>query len=253
MNALNLPNSNLKIEKIKVQVRYRIGDEIEEDASCDSAYMIPAIDCVGSASRKSYHWILPSEKCWLAMDTAGGHGTNKSKLQYTNMLVEKYNIHINFQIPPPYTNVLILDVWIALQAALEQQYYLKRFNANALVNSVIQTWEEGHLDIAISNVYKRLKPVLCNIVEANNANDLVESKRGVKHKNIKVEDILRLMQQDDKNEVIDILIDDMVVEDKEDVGVTNFAELVNAQINNTFTIRQYWSDCRIFFRIGEDS
>ena len=37
MNDSNLPSLNLKIEDIKAQVRYKIGDEIEEDASCNSS------------------------------------------------------------------------------------------------------------------------------------------------------------------------------------------------------------------------
>ena len=32
-----------------------MGDEIEENASCDSAYMMGAMDCVGAAIRKPYH------------------------------------------------------------------------------------------------------------------------------------------------------------------------------------------------------
>lgn len=65
MNDSNLPSSNLKIEEIKVQVQYRIGDEIKEDASCDSAYIIPAMECVGLANRQAYHWMALTETCWL--------------------------------------------------------------------------------------------------------------------------------------------------------------------------------------------
>ena len=54
-NDSNLPNRNIVIDDITVQVRYRLGDEIEEDASCDSAFMIPAMDRVGEAIRKAYY------------------------------------------------------------------------------------------------------------------------------------------------------------------------------------------------------
>ena len=77
--------------------------------------------------------------------------------------------------------MLDLGEWMALQAAVERQHYLKRCNATALVNSVMKTWVDGHLDHAITKVFLRLKPVLCNILEANGANDLVESKRGLKN------------------------------------------------------------------------
>ena len=213
MNDSNLPSLNLKLEDIKAQVRYKIGDELEEDASCDSTYMISAMDRVGAAIRKAYHWMAPTEKCWLVMDNAGGHGPNEAKLQYKNMLVEKYNIHIIFQIPrSPYTNVLNLGVWMALQAAVKREHYLKRCNASALVNSVMRTWEDGDLDGVITKVYRRLKPVLCNIIEANGANDLVESKRGEKFKNIKLENVIQKMQQQN-DETVDLLEDSIICED----------------------------------------
>ena len=55
---------------------------------------------------------------------------------------------------------------MSLQAAVERQHFLKRCNTNALVNSVMQTWTDGHLDYSITKVFRRLKPVLCNILEA---------------------------------------------------------------------------------------
>jgi len=39
-----------------------------------------------------------------------------------------------------------------------------------------------------------LKPVLYNILQANGGNDLVEEKRGKKHANIKIEDIINGIQ-----------------------------------------------------------
>ena len=53
-----------------------------------------------------------------------------------------------------------------------------------------QTWDDGYLDQNIENVFKRLHKVLVLIVEGNGSNDLVESKRGVKNKNIKLPDTL---------------------------------------------------------------
>lgn len=40
-----------------------------------------------------------------------------------------------------------------------------------------------------------LKPILCNIVESNGANDFVEVKRGKEDKKIKMEDIIKLIQK----------------------------------------------------------
>ena len=156
-----------------------MGDEVEEDCSCDSEYMLTAMTRVGAAICKAYHWIPITHKCYLVMDNAGGHGTQDAINSYTQKLVDDYNIVIIHQIPrSPYTNVLDLGVWMCLQAAVERQHYLKRCNANALVNSVMTTWKEEHLDNSITKVFTRLKTVLCNILEAKGGNDLVEKKRG---------------------------------------------------------------------------
>ena len=134
------------------------------------------------------------------MDNAGGHGTNVAIESYSKTLLDDYNIEIIFQIPrSPYTNVLDLGVWMSLQAAVERQHYLKRCNADALVNSVMKTWNEGHLDHSITKVFNRIKPVLCNILEAKGGNDLVEMKRGKKHAKIKLEDVIVQMQKEKDN------------------------------------------------------
>ena len=67
---------------------------------------------------------------------------------------------------------------------------MKRCDATALVNSVMKTWNEGHLNHSITKVFNRLKPVLYNILEANRGNDLVETKRGKQHAHIKLEDVI---------------------------------------------------------------
>lgn len=56
-NNSNLPSELLLLIDINVRVRNKIGDEVEEDASCDSEYMLSAMNRVGAAIRKSYHWI----------------------------------------------------------------------------------------------------------------------------------------------------------------------------------------------------
>ena len=139
------------------------------------------------------------------MDNSGGHGTDVAIKEYRDNVEEKYNIEIIFQIPrSPYTNVLDLGVWISLQAAVERQHYLKRCNVNSLVNTVNSTWDRGHLDRSISKVFLRLKNVLCCILEAGGGNDLVETKRGVKNKGIKLEEVIRRIEKNDE----DLLRDD---------------------------------------------
>lgn len=207
----------MTLNDIKVHIRYKLGDEIDDDASCDSEFMIPAMDRVGQAIRKAYHWVSPTETCYLVIDNAGGYGTSEAKEKYVAMLEKVYNITTIFQIPrSPYTNVLDLGVWMSLQDAVEREHYLKRCNANALVNSVSKTWKDGHLNHSITKIFFRLKPVLCNKIEANGANDLVESKRGLKHKNIKLEDAIRKTKKQNKTETVDLLEDMVVCEGDED-------------------------------------
>ena len=59
-----------------------------------------------------------------------------------------------------------------------------RCEVNALVKSVLETWNNGHLDGTISKVFKELQKVLVLVVEGEGTNNLVEKKRGKKYKNL---------------------------------------------------------------------
>ena len=73
-------------------------------------------------------------------------------------------------------------------------------------------------DTAITKVFLRLKNVLCNIIEAKGGNDLVESKRGKKFENIKIEDILKNIRDDEDNTI------DLLEVDEDNLGETEFDE-----------------------------
>ena len=222
----NLPSDFILLTDINVKVRYKVGDEVEEDTSCDSEYMLAAMTRVGIAIRAAYHWIPITQKCYLVMDNAGGHGTNVAIQSYSKTLLEEYNIEIIFQIPrSPYTNVLDLGVWMSLQAAVERQHYLKRCSADALVNSVMKTWNEGHLDHSITKVFNRLKPVLCNILEAKGGNDLVEMKRGKKHAKIKLEDVIVQMQKENENNDDTTLTNIIALTDEDNLDEITFEDI----------------------------
>ena len=60
---------------------------------------------------------------------------------------------------------------------------MRRCEVNALVKSVSETWNNGHLDGTISKVFKPLQKVLVLVVEGKGTNNLVEKKR---EKNIKI-------------------------------------------------------------------
>lgn len=69
------------------------------------------------------------------------------------------------------------------------EQYLKLYNANALVNITICTWYNKYLDNSI-HTFLCVKPVLCNIIEVNGANNLVECTCGKEIENIKVENVI---------------------------------------------------------------
>ena len=97
-------------------------------------------------------------------------------------LDEKYNIQVIFQIPrSPYCNVLDLGVWCGLQSAVEKRHFQRRAHVEALVMSVMETWDKGHLNDIISKVFGRLQKVLVLVVEGKGSNELVETKRGKQH------------------------------------------------------------------------
>ena len=98
------------LEIIEICVKLRKGDEVEEDCSCNSKFMLEWMPKVGQAMRDTYHWIPNSEKLYLVMDNAGGHGTNDAKYCYVEALQE-YNVDIIWQVPRlPETNMLDLGV-----------------------------------------------------------------------------------------------------------------------------------------------
>lgn len=71
------------------------------------------------------------------MDNAGGYGSNNAIDEYVNMLSKKYNIETIFQVPrSPYTNVLDLRVWYALQSRVEKKLYEEMQSQHAHIVSL---------------------------------------------------------------------------------------------------------------------
>ena len=63
-----------------------------------------------------------------------------------------------------------------------------------------------------------MKVVFCNILRGGGGNDLVEANRGKKHRNIKVEKVLRQIENENEdNDVIDLLNYDEFDEVKESI------------------------------------
>ena len=79
----NLPPRTCTLADIGIRVRNEVGNTVEDDCSCDSTYMLAAMDCVGRGIRKAYHWVPTDQLCYLVMDNAGGHGTKEAIEQYS--------------------------------------------------------------------------------------------------------------------------------------------------------------------------
>ena len=73
---------------------------------------------------------------------------------------------------------------------------MKRCTVDALVHSVETIWRSSDLNNVMTNVFKKLRVVFCNILKANGGNDLVEDNRGVKKRNVKLEHVLKDIERD---------------------------------------------------------
>ena len=107
----------MDISDFQMRVRWRRGDEIEEDVNCNGQYMIDAMEQVGTSAREVFWWVDISERMYIVMDNAGGHGSKEAIEDYRSMLLNRFNIQIIFQTPCSlFLNLLDLGVWCSLQA-----------------------------------------------------------------------------------------------------------------------------------------
>ena len=113
----------------------------------------------------------------------------------------------------PFTNVLDLGVWVTLQSEVESRHFMERHTVDALVNTVMAAWMEGDLDDIIPKVYDRIKRVLVLINEGKGGNDLVETKRGIAHDDIKFDFTLNSTNIAKANEHT------IIVEDEDDEAI----------------------------------
>jgi hypothetical protein len=177
------------LDDVILQVRYKAGDIVEEDVSCDSEFMLGVMDRVGIALRAAFPWVKPEELIYLVMDNAGGHGTDVAWETYTADLEEKHKVRIIRQCPrSPETNLLDLGIWMSIQAAVEKEMYMKRGDIHALAVAVKNAWETRLSENAFKNVYERLQNVLVMIDEDKGGNAKVEAKRGKLFRKLELRD-----------------------------------------------------------------
>jgi len=190
----------IELNKVNMCVMIKKNDEIDEDASCDSRFMLECIPEVGQALREKFHWIPIQEKIYLVMDNAGGHGTSEAIDEYTNRLKE-YNVEIIWQVPrSPETNLLDLGVWMSMQSAVERVHYMRRCQHDALAKSVEDAWEQNLNRQAFKNVHGRLRVVMRCILDDDGGNNKVEQKRGKLFRDATIIDLTLDDDEDNNND-----------------------------------------------------
>ena len=191
--------NDVTLETLTLCVKLRKGDEVEEDCSCDSDFMLQWMPKVGQAMRDTYHWIPITEKLYLVMDNAGGHGTSDAKDIYVNAMKE-YNVEIIWQVPrSPETNMLDLGVWMSIQSAVTRVHHNRRSHVDALATSIEDAWTGYLSEKAFHNVHRRLKVVLQSIVKDEGGNELVEEHRGKLFRDATIIDLTSVDDEEDIN------------------------------------------------------
>ena len=84
VDGINLP---LTLDDIYLVQKIPAGALVEEDISCDSAFMRRKIPEIGAAIRQTMPWIPQVQPIYLVMDNAGGHGTTEAIVEYTELLL----------------------------------------------------------------------------------------------------------------------------------------------------------------------
>ena len=70
---------------------------------------------------------------------------------------------------------------------VEIKHFIRYYNAESTYRTVMETWSGDALTATIGKVFERLNNVLCLINDGNGSNDLVETKRGVQNRNMKMD------------------------------------------------------------------
>ena len=198
------------MDDLQLFVQHERGDVVDEDVTCDSKFMEEKIPIIGEKLRAAYHWVPATQKIFLFMDNAGGHGTDVAIANYTGKLLDDFNVEVVWQVPrSPETNMLDLGVWMSVQAAVTRVHHMRRCHHDALAQSVEDAWNGYLSPEAFKNVYRRLRVVLSCIVDDKGGNSLVESKHGKLFRDATIIDLTENDAGDDGNEVPAFSIDDL--------------------------------------------
>ena len=114
---------------------------------------------------------------FLFLDSAGGQGTGEIVDRYVRMLVNDYTLICIHQRPrSPTTNMLDIEVWMALQSVVEKLHHDQRQELNALCSTIEKAREELDM-VKLTNVYERWKMVLDLILKDNGSSKFIQANR----------------------------------------------------------------------------
>ena len=65
---------------------------MQEECTCDSTYILFAMRRVGTALRTKFDWVSRLVPLYLIQDNAGGHDTDECVKEYTQFLLNDFNI-----------------------------------------------------------------------------------------------------------------------------------------------------------------
>ena len=68
----------LTLDDLDLFVEYKKGDDIIEDISCDSAYMLEVLPRMAKAIREKFNYLPEGTIIYLQMDNAGGPWNERS-------------------------------------------------------------------------------------------------------------------------------------------------------------------------------
>jgi hypothetical protein len=174
------PTRKLTSDDITIHVRVDSGTESERDVNCDSSFMLDNIHEIGQAIRSKMDFVPIWEKIHLFIDNAGGHGTIEAKDKYEKILLDDYNVVLNWQVPQsPETNMLDLGAWMSIQHVVERLHRNRVMNERALSDTVLEAFDRFDGFMKLGAIARRWELVLDLILEDDGGNNLVETKRGV--------------------------------------------------------------------------
>jgi hypothetical protein len=195
----------LTCDYVTIHVRVKSGTESEKDMNCDTSFMLDNIHEIGQSIRRKMDFVPVWEPIHLFIDNAGSCGTIEGKAKYEKILLDDYNVVLNWQVPQsPETNMLDLGAWMSIQHVVEQLHCNHVMNERVLSETVLEAFDKFDGYTKLGAIARRWELVLDLILDDDGDNNLVEHKHGMLTKPL----IGNVLPQEDlyiiKNNTVDV-------------------------------------------------